>query len=74
MKDAVKDYLSVIGTRGAMALNARLTPEERSRAAKKAVTARDKDRALCQCGTCSPDCRRRAYQRQWRAGKRKEGR
>lgn len=63
MKDAVRDYLSALGTRGATALNARRTPEERSAAAKRAVVARDKGREICQCGKCTPDCRRRAYQR-----------
>jgi hypothetical protein len=39
-KDAVREYLSKLGRKGAKATNAKLTAEERTKAARKAAQAR----------------------------------
>ena len=37
---SIREYLSKLGKKGAEATNAKLTPEQRSKAAKKAAKAR----------------------------------
>jgi len=60
-----RKYLKAMASKGGKARALSLSPEDRSRIARHAVTIRDAGKGICRCETCAA-CLRRAYMRGWR--------